>query len=249
MIAIVFLALGFIIPEPPKSDAQKAAEAVTGAALDPITMIKNFFVAGGTGMAFHSVIMVIFMWKKGKDLEKEASRVREETTFDPNGKTVLYKKAYHLPKNLLLDTGDPILTVIAFVGLDLKILFFPLPFYQHYKTKTLINNMVIKGAKIRMAATYSDAYFLWLKLKRNNLLTCSCYEKRCFFMGYEKWIDKNIEWSGTIPAGFTNEFKIFSTRASLCERIQLAVLKYLFGWIPCFTPYAMMKHYKFESTT
>lgn len=253
VIAIAFLALGFIIPEPPKSDAQRAAEAATGAALDPITMIKNFFVAGGTGMAFHSVIMVFFMWKKGKDLEKEASRVREETTFDPNGKTVLYKrklticqKIYFFTIGTFLGLVDTILTVIAFVGLDLKILFFPLPFYQHYKTKTLVNNMVIKGAKIRMAATYSDAYFLWLKLKRNNLLTCSCYEKRCFFMGYEKWIDKNIEWAGTIPAGFTNEFKIFSTRASLCERIQLAVLKYLFGWIPCFTPYAMMKNYKFE---
>lgn len=250
VIGTLFVIIGIVldnaIPKEMKADTP-------GVSINPINSLISFFQAGGTGLLFHTVIMIYFMWKKTKDLEKEASRVREETTFDPNGKTVLYKRKLTLCQKILslllgtiLGIIDGILSIIAFAGLDLKVLFFPLPFYQHWQTKLLINNMVIKGAKIRMAATYSDAYFLWLRLKRNNLLTCSCYEKRCFFMGYEKWVDKNIEWAGTIPPGFTNEFKIFSTRASLCERIQLFFIKYCFGWIPCVTPYAIMKHYKFE---
>lgn len=252
VLGIIFLVLGTVIPAPERSAAEEAL-ADAGYDFNPISIVKNFFTAGGTGMAFHSVIMIYFMWKKGKDLAKEASRVKEETTFDPNGKTVLYKrkltlcqKIYFLTLGSFLGLIDFILSIVAYAGLDLKILFFPLPFYEHYKTKTIVNNMVIKGAKIRLAATYSDAYFLWVRLQRNNLLTCGCFEKRCFFMGYEKWIDKNIEWKGTIPAGFTNEFKIFSIRLSLCERIQMALLKYFCGWIPCFTPYALMKTYKLE---
>lgn len=250
IIGIIFVILGIVInaaiPEEAKVDTP-------GVSLNPVNSLISFFQAGGSGLLIHCVIMIYFMRRKQADLAKEASRVKEQTTFDPNGKTKLYKRKLTLCQKIIslivgsiLGFIDLVLTIIAFIGLDLKVLFFPLPFYQHWKTKLLINNMMIKGAKIRMAATYSDAYFLWLRLKRNNLLTCSCYEKRCFFMGYEKWVDKNIEWAGTVPAGFTNEFKIFSTRASLCERIQLALIKYCFGWIPCVTPYAMMKHYQFE---
>lgn len=246
LFVVISIGLGSAVPA-------EATVDTPGVSTNPINMVISFFQAGGSGLLIHCVIMIYFLRKKSADLAKEASRVKEQTTFDPNGKTVLYKRKLTLCQKVIslllgavIGFVNLVLTVIAFTGLDLKVLFFPLPFYQHWQTKLVINNMMIKGAKIRMAATYSDAYFLWLKLKRNNLLTCSCYEKRCFFMGYEKWVDKNIEWAGTVPPGFTNDFKIFSTRASLCERIQLALIKYFFGWIPCVTPYAMMKHYKFE---
>ena len=76
-----------------------------------------------------------------------------------------------------------ILGIMAYAGLDLKVLFFPLPFYEFWKSKMLLSNMRIKGAKLRLKATYSDAYFLWLKIQRNNLFTCGCYGKRCNKLG------------------------------------------------------------------
>jgi len=251
IIGIIFVVIGQVLDAVIPAEAK--GEFNENFPINPVNSLIGFFSAGGSGLLTHTVIMIYFMWKKTKDLEKEATRVKEETTFDPDGKTIIYKRKLTLCQKLLslvigtiLGIINTILSVLAFVGLDLKVLFFPLPFYQHWETKLIIDNMRIKGARIRMAATYSDAYFLWLRVKRNNLLTCSCYQKRCFKMGYEKWVDRNIEWAGTVPPGFTNEFKLFSTRASICERIQLFLIKYFFGWIPCVTPYAMMKHYKFE---
>lgn len=256
--AVVFLALGFIIPEPEKSAAQKAAEAASGRALDPITMVKNFFIAGGTGMAVHSAFMPFFMMKKKKDIEAMNSKPLEETTFTADGKTKIYARKMSICQKLiallvgsLISLVNMILSIMAYVGLDLKILFFPLPFYEFWKSKMVVSQMRIKGAKLRLKATFSDAYFLWLKISRNNLYTCGCYGKRCNKLGYEKWLDKRLAWAGTIPEGFNNDFVIFAVRASLCERIQLAVLKLIFGAVlsacaPLTQPYLMYKLYKFE---
>merc|ERR1711916_103820 len=98
----------------------------------------------------------------------------------------------------------------------------------------------------------SDAYFLWLKIQRNNLLTLGCYEQFCFKLGYEKWLDSKLQWYGTPPPGFTNEFLIFAVRPSLCERLQIAAIEIIFGWFPgaiCdpFTrPYVILKTREFE---
>ena len=247
--AIVFLAVGFALPS--------GAEGV-GSSYDPVNMIKSFFQGGGIGMALHSGFVPIFMWKKKKDLIKEASKPVEQTTFTADGKTMIYARKMTICQKIisilvgtLLAVIGQILSIVAMVGPDFRVLFFPLPFYNFWKSKMLVSNMRIKGAKLRLKATYSDAYFLWLKISRNNLYTCGCYGKRCNKLGYEKWLDKRLSWAGTPPPSFTDEFVIFAVRASLCERLQLALMKFCFGLVlsacaPFTQPYLLLKLYQFE---
>ena len=222
--------------------------------------VSSFFTGGYLGMVFHIGFMIYFMAKKKKDLAKEATKDYGETTLTADGKTIIFsrkmtfcQKLFSGTVGLLLSLIDFILTVVANVTpLDLRVIFFPLPFYNYWKSKLLVGNMRIKGAKIRLNATYSDAYFLWLKIQRNNLLTLGCYEQFCFKLGYEKWLDSKLQWYGTPPPGFTNEFLIFAVRPSLCERLQIAAIEIIFGWFPgaiCdpFTrPYVILKTREFE---
>lgn len=255
--SLLFIGVGVGIPEPEKSAAEEALESA-GMTLNPITIVKNFFIGGGSGMAFHIFFMLFFMWKKKKDLKYEASKPVEQTTFTEDGKTMIYarklticQKIFVLIIGTLISIVNGILSILAFVGIDLKVLFFPLPFYMFWQSRLLVKNMRIKGAKLKIAATYSDAYFLWLKIQRNNLYTCGCYAKRCNKRGYEKWLDKRLSWAGTPPPGFNNDFCIFAVRASLCDRLKIMAIKFFFGLVlsPCFyftQPYVLLKSYEFE---
>ena len=101
---------------------------------------------------------------------------------------------------------------------------------------------------MRLNATYSDAYFLWLKIQRNNLLTCGCYAKRCNKLDMKSGSTRSC--SGTArPPGFTNEFRILAVRA-LLRAPQIAAIKFfglvLGGCGPFTAPYVLLKTYKFE---
>lgn len=254
---VLFIGVGVAIPTQQKSAAEEAAESV-GVTMNPVTILKNFFIGGGSGMAFHIFFMLFFMWKKKKDLAKEATKPVEQTTFTEDGQTMIYARKLTLCQKIfvlfigtLISIVNLILSILAFVGVDLKVLFFPLPFYMFWQSRLLVSNMRIKGAKLKLAATYSDAYFLWLKIQRNNMYTCGCYAKRCNKRGYEKWLDKRLSWAGTPPPGFTNEFCLFAVRASLCDRLKLALIKFFFGAVlsactPLTQPYVLLKSYQFE---
>ena len=133
--AAVFGAIGVVLPD---SDVGGAAAD----SINPIRMVKNFFVGGGSGMAFHIIFMLFFMWKKKSDLAKEASKNYGETTLTADGKNVIYarkmtlcQKLFAMTVGLLISIVDLILSVLAFVGIDLKVCFFLSSFLQLLEVK------------------------------------------------------------------------------------------------------------------
>ena len=170
--------------------------------------------------------MLVFIYIKARTLKKQAAKRESEggprkSEIDPDGKTIIYNRKLTLKQKIIVAVAGlfigligGILGILALV-IDLKVLFFPTPFYEFYKNKLFVEGMSIKGAKLRFDATYSDAYFLWLKLSRNNLLTFGCYQKLCYKRGYEKWLDKRLSWKAC-PLMATTMTSASSLQRLLC---------------------------------
>ena len=69
-------------------------------------------------------------------------------------KMTICQKIISILVGTLLAVIGQILSLVAMFGPDFRVLFFPLPFYNFWKSKMLVSNMRIKGAKLKLKATY-----------------------------------------------------------------------------------------------
>jgi hypothetical protein len=203
---------------------------------------------------FHCVAIPIFIYIKDRHVYGEQlwAHDKDDAGLSEDGDTVLFFQQPTCCQALILGflglfirfirSVLKIVKVIARV--DLTIYFIPEPFFDLYEKKVLVSNYIIKGARVRVNASYADAYFKFVSGRLWSFYTLGCYSGEL----YEAWIDKHIEWDGIPPSGANNHFIVFSRKQSCCEQIKLycaGTCASICGCFCCITTSMFMK-YGFE---
>lgn len=152
----------------------------------------------GLGPWLHVLLLPFFMYKKQNNtkIAAEHKSSAEPVEFEEGGKNVIFSVKYTLCENIFMGTVgfffniiETIVWVLAQVGLDLSSFVIWAPFWNFWKSQTLLNNYRINGAKIKFEASQADAYheFLWQSML--NFFTFSLYSNlyaKIMGLTYEK---------------------------------------------------------------
>ena len=100
--------------------------------------------------------------------------------------------------------------------------FFLVPFWEFYEQRDLIHHIRIKGARIKLHLSFTDAYFFYLTELMKNYMSWNLYEYMCWisFGGSKKkqnkWLDQHITWRGNVPQGESVSPSLNLLSRSLC---------------------------------
>ena len=131
---------------------------------------------------------------------------------------------------------------MAQAGLDLQSAWFPAPFVEFSKNKSLCSNLKVKGAPLELDANLEDAYMYWADEKLKCLIPG--YALCCIKASkYDKWLDRHVRWAENPPPGFNNKFQVFNDRYTLCQKIKLFFFSFL-----SFLPFFSLFYFKFSMT-
>jgi hypothetical protein len=98
----------------------------------------------------------------------------ELTNFAGVAETVIFTLAFTPIQQLFVNTVGRILDFIDYllgftdstpIGDILRVIWTPDPFWAFFKSKLLISNMRIKGARVELRISFSDAYFRMIEVK------------------------------------------------------------------------------------
>mmetsp|Transcript_2139 Transcript_2139/g.4360 ORF Transcript_2139/g.4360 Transcript_2139/m.4360 type:complete len:570 (+) Transcript_2139:27-1736(+) len=195
------------------------------------------------GTAWHSLIIPhAIRWKKQHVLE-QAARQRGRTSAKQDGETIIFTLAFTPIQEVFVNTIGRILDFIDYllgftdstpIGDILRVIWTPDPFWKFFKSRLLISNMRIKGARVELRISFSDAYFRMIEVKLYGFWSLKFSEFKRIFIEkqkssekkYNAWLDRNLRWFSNPPIGYDHKFKIFSRskKGGFCAECKLSLM-------------------------
>jgi hypothetical protein len=195
------------------------------------------------GTAWHSLVIPhALRWKKQHVLE-QAARKRGRTSAKQDGETVIFTLAFTPLQQVFVNTVGRILDFIDYllgftdntpIGDILRVIWTPDPFWAFFKSRLLISNMRIKGARVELRISFSDAYFRMIEVKLYGFWSLKFSEFKRLYIEkqkssekkYNAWLDRNLRWFNNPPIGYDHKFKVFSRskKGGFCAECKLILL-------------------------
>ncbi|GMH58890.1 hypothetical protein TL16_g02708 [Triparma laevis f. inornata] len=204
------------------------------------------FHCAGVGLSVHVYFSVYALYMKKKRLEEEEKE--RNSIIEEEEKTVIFGTDHPSFRHFLIACLSLFMTpTTALVNVILtstplggvfQACFFAVPFWEFYEQRDLIKHIRVKGARIRLHLSFTDAYFFYLTEIMKNYMSWNLYEYMCWisFGGSKKkqnkWLDQHITWRGDVPNGLTNDFRILDKHFPFLDKVKLGILAIFFAWCP-----------------
>lgn len=149
-------------------------------------------------------------------------------------KLTFWQKMFSMILGTINAIAMRIISVLAMVGLDLSVMWFPGPFFDLMDKSMLVNNMWIGGHRMYLSAAWHDAYLFFLFEKSTNFLTLTIYSRMCAAKSYNGWLDSRLRWLERPPPGcLANGKNVFFTASTpFCVKMKAS---FIAGLMPPFT--------------
>lgn len=126
-----------------------------------------------------------------------------------------------------------ILKILASIGLDLGLFYFPEPFVRLSERKMVLDAVRIDGHRIALSANWHDVYLHHVFQSAMDLWTCTCWSRRFALKNFDRWLDSRLRWvDDKLPEGCTadGDFVYFGSTPTFRTRC------WVFWCGSCFPP-------------